>query len=59
MADPKYDSLKSWREENFGKYRGCGGCEDDPTARAIEEYEREQALKAQQDKKKADEGVQR
>ena len=52
MADPKYDALKTWREENFGKFKGCGGAEDDPTARAIEEYERQQAIKQKQSQKK-------
>jgi len=46
MASENYDGLNGWREENFGKYTGCGGCEHDATAEAIKAYEREEARKS-------------
>ena len=55
MANEHYDALKTWREENFGKYKGCGGCEYDPTAEAIKAYEREEAKKQAQKKKQEQE----
>lgn len=51
MANENYDALNTWREENFGKYKGCGGSEYDATVEAIRAYEREQAKKAAQKQK--------
>ena len=51
MMDDRYDSLDGWRKEvgirtSKGEVRHyAGGCEYDPTAEAIMEYEREQARK--------------
>lgn len=49
MTNPNYDALDGWREEvgiknSKGEVKHyAGGCEYDPTAEAIMEYEQEQA----------------
>ena len=59
MTNPNYDALDGWREEvgikksNGQTIRYEGGCEDDPTAEAIREYERMQAELARREQEKA------
>ena len=61
MTNPNYDALDGWREEvGIKKSNGQtihyeGGCEYDPMAEAVMEYERQQAERvcAEQNKQKA------